>query len=447
MKRLVSALQQIEEFRTLAAAIDSAACPVAVTGISPVHCAHIGAGLRQVLGRSLVILCAGDTEAERLARDLAALGGEPVRTLTAREFVFHNAAASSRQWEHRRLSVLRALAAGEAPVLVTTVEALLQRTMPKTLLQQASLCLRMGENYDLNELAETLAAAGYSRCDQVEGVGQFALRGGILDFFSPAHEKPVRAEFFGDEVDSMGFFDPATQRRTDQLREAEILPAAEVLPQFAPGGFPGLLEAMDGLITRTERQKGDRTALLKTLNEDRARLEAQIPFPALDRYLALIYPQMATAADYLPEDAVVLFSESPRVAERAKTYLWQLEEDSKALLENGTLAGELAVFGRSFEELVGVLAELPVAYLDAFTGSTYPQKPRTLLNLLAKQLPSYGASLETAVSDLAHYMKENFSTVVLVSGEQRALNLQSLLREQKLRAAVDFALHDLPAPG
>ncbi|MEG2098248.1 MAG: CarD family transcriptional regulator, partial [Pseudoflavonifractor sp.] len=260
-------------------------------------------------------------------------------------------------------------------------------------------------------------------------------------------EKPVRAEFFGDEVDSMGCFDPATQRRTDQLQEAEILPAAEVLPQFAPGGFPGLLEAMDRLIAGVQKKKGDFTALLKTLNEDRSRLEAQISFPALDRYLALIYPQMATAADYLPEDAVVLFSESPRVAERAKTYLWQMEEDSKALLEGGILVGDLAVFCRSFGALNDLLEEFPVAYLDSFVGSNYPRSPRTLLNLTAKQLPSYGASLETAVSDLAHYIKEDFATIVLVSGEQRALNLQSLLREQKLRAAVDFALHDLPAPG
>ncbi|MEG0765366.1 MAG: transcription-repair coupling factor, partial [Pseudoflavonifractor sp.] len=165
------------------------------------------------------------------------------------------------------------------------------------------------------------------------------------------------------------------------------------------------------------------------------------------RYLALIYPQMATAADYLPEDAVVLFSESPRVAERAKTYLWQMEEDSKALLEGGILAGDLAEFCRSFGALNDLLEEFPVAYLDSFVGSNYPRSPRTLLNLTAKQLPSYGASLETAVSDLAHYIKEDFATIVLVSGEQRALNLQSLLREQKLRAAVDFALHDLPAPG
>ena len=446
MKPLLSALNDIPEYRSLLAAIDNGACPAAFSGLSAVHRAHFAAGIRQELGRPVVVVCADEGEAERMARDLAALSGEEVRTLSAREFTFHNAAVVSRQYEHRRLSTLRALAAGECPLLVCTVESILQRTIPKTLLTQAAQVLRMGERHDLGELAGTLAAAGYTRCEQVEGVGQFALRGGILDFFSPAHPKPVRVEFFGDEIDAMGLFDPDTQRRIENLGAAEILPAAEVLPQFTPGGYGGLLEGLDRLISQAKRRKGSET-LVQTLEEDRERLSASTAFPAMDRYIALIYPVMATAADYFPEDAVVVLSESPRVAERGKSYLWQLGEDAKALMERGELAGELADFARTFEELTEVLADWPVCYLDAFTSSRYPQRPRTLLNLLTKQLPSYGASLETAVSDLAHYVSDGFRTVVLVSSEQRALNLQALLREQKMTTAVDFQLHELPGYG
>lgn len=446
MKPLLSALNDIPEYRSLLAAIDNGACPAAFSGLSAVHRAHFAAGIRQELNRPVVVVCADEGEAERMARDLAALSGEEVRTLSAREFTFHNAAVVSRQYEHRRLSTLRALAAGECPLLVCTVESILQRTIPKTLLTQAAQVVRMGERYDLGELAGTLAAAGYTRCEQVEGVGQFALRGGILDFFSPAHPKPVRVEFFGDEIDAMGLFDPDTQRRIENLGAAEILPAAEVLPQFTPGGYGGLLDGLDRLISQAKRRKGSET-LVQTLEEDRERLSASTAFPAMDRYIALIYPVMATAADYFPEDAVVVLSESPRVAERGKSYLWQLGEDAKALMERGELAGELADFARTFEELTEVLADWPVCYLDAFTSSRYPQRPRTLLNLLTKQLPSYGASLETAVSDLAHYVSDGFRTVVLVSSEQRALNLQALLREQKMTTAVDFQLHELPGYG
>ena len=446
MKQLLSALGDIPEYRALTAAIDNGACPVAFSGLSAVHRAHFAAGLHQELERPVVVVCADEGEAQRMEKDLAALSGEKVATLSAREFTFHNAAVVSRQYEHRRLSVLRALAAGECPLLVCTVEAVLQRTIPKTLLTQAAQVVRMGESYDLNELTDTLTAAGYTRCEQVEGVGQFALRGGILDFFSPAHLKPVRVEFFGDEIDAMGLFDPDTQRRIENISEAEILPAAEVLPQFAPGGYGGLLELLDGLISRVRKRKGS-DKLLATMEEDREKLAQGISFPAMDRYLELIYPQLSTAADYFPEDAVVVLSESPRVAERSQNYLWQLGEDTKTLMERGELAGELARLARTPEELWEALDQWPVCFLDAFTSSKYPMRPRTVLNLLAKQLPSYGASLETAVSDLAHYVSEGFRTVVLVSSEQRALNLQSLLREQKMTTAVDFQLHDLPAYG
>ena len=168
----------------------------------------------------------------------------------------------------------------------------------------------------------------------MEGVGQFALRGGILDVYSPGMEQPVRAEFFGDELDAMGLFDPATQRRTENVERAVLLPAAEALPHLAPGGTAGLAARLEKLAAGAE--KAGRHELAQTLRQDREALEQGRSFPATDRYLALIYPQLATAADYLPPDACVLFSESSRVGERAKTYQWQLEEDAKSLMERGS---------------------------------------------------------------------------------------------------------------
>ena len=407
MKLLTSIVNQIPEFQKLLAAIDGGGCPAAVSGLSPIHRAHFAAAIRQATGRPVVLVCADEREGERLRSDLTAFTDEQALTLTAREFVFHESAAASRQWEHRRLTVMEAMLSGTAPLIVATVEALLQRTIPREQLAGVRFTLDAHGSYDLNELAERLAAAGYSRCEQVEGVGQFALRGGILDFFSPAHASPVRVEFWGDDVDSMGLFDVSSQRRVQSLEQAVILPAGEVLPSLSPDP-----DCLGG-----------------------------------DKNLPRIYPQMATAADYLPEDAVVLFSESPRVAERAKNYLWQLNEDIKALIETQILDGKGAVYARTFDELMGVLEDWPVCFLDSFAVSGYPARPRTLLSLLAKQLPSFGASLETAVSDLTHYGESDMGVVILVGSEQRALNLQALLREQKRKTAVDFQLHELPGPG
>ncbi len=183
----------------------------------------------------------------------------------------------------------------------------------------------------------------------------------------------------------MGLFDVSSQRRTVNLRRRDP-PASECAAPVRSRRLPRLLEALDGLIARVEKSKPSHPALLATLNEDRERFQAGAAFPAVDRYLALIYPQMATAADYLPEDAVVLFCESPRVAERAKHYLWRLEEDVKTLLEGGQVSGELAVYARTMEELCRVLGDYPVCFLDAFASSSYPCGPGDL-DVMAKQLP------------------------------------------------------------
>ncbi|MCD8005094.1 MAG: DEAD/DEAH box helicase, partial [Oscillospiraceae bacterium] len=143
----------------------------------------------------------------------------------------------------------------------------------------------------------------------------------------------------------------------------------------------------------------------------------------------------------------MLFSESPRVAERAKNYLWQLDEDVKALLERQMVEGPGAVFARTFPQLLEVLSDWPVCFLDSFTGSGFPLRPRRLWSVQARQLPSFGASLETAVEDLTRYAAANTPVVLLVGSEQRALKLQGLLRERKCAAAVDFQLRQLPEQG
>ena len=445
MNILRPVLQNLPEFQQLLAALDGGQSPAAVSGLGAVHRAHFAAALGAASERPAVVVCADESECERMARDLAFFTGQSVPVLTARQFTFHNAATVSHQWEHRRLKLLWALSEGELPCLVASVEALQQRTLPPDVLKQATLELATGQQIDLNDLAARLTAAGYTRCQQVEGPGQFALRGGILDVFSPAMDAPVRAEFWGDEVDAMGSFDPATQRRTENLDRAVLLPGAETLPQLAPGGLGGLLALLDKRIAKAE--KDGHKELKATLESDREALEQGRSLPAVDRYLPLIYPTLATAADYLPLDACVLFSESSRVAERAKTYQWQMEEDVKTLLERGELDGSCGDLSRSFAQLNQVLENWPVAYLDSFTLSTYPTPPRCVLSLMAKQLPSFGASLETAVQDLSHYQSAGFGVLVLVSSEQRALNLQTLLREQKVTSGVEFSPKTLPKPG
>ena len=402
---LTGFLPRLGDFAPLTQALAEGKSPLALSGLAAVHRAYVAAGLRRATGRPLVLVCPDDGEARRLAGDLAALTGEEVPLLPARDLQFHPGAAS-RQWEHQRLEVLAKLHQGACPVLAATVEGLLQRTMPPAVFSAHCRQLSTGQACRLEEVTDFLVQAGYTRCDQVEGVGQFALRGGILDVFSPGLDLPVRLEFWGDEIDSLGLFDPVTQRRTAQREAVTLLPAGEVL---APAG-------------------------------------ETLPDPP-DLALATVYDALATPADYLPEDALVCLCDTPRVAERAKHYLWQLGEDVTALLEQGVLPGKAPVFAESFEALCSRLAQRSLLYLDAFLTGALPVPPAYLLSLPARQLAGYGIRFETLAEDLAQYRKEGFAVVVLTPSRRKAEALLSMLQEGNLHPALDEHLSALPGPG
>ena len=398
MDAFLKTLQTLPEVAELVSRVENGGCPAVLTGTQPVQRACVGAAVAAGAGRPMVFLCADEREARQLAGDLQSLTGETPVTLLAREWQFRPNAVSSREWERSRLAALHQMAAGNAPIVVATVDALLARTMPPHRLAELSVTLEVGGRADLKELTDRLLQAGYSRCDQVEGVGQFALRGGILDVFSPLMEQPVRCEFFDDEIDSLGAFDPGTQRRTENVSSALLLPAAEALPGLAPGGLTHLAEQIEKLAVKyAKKENGEKIA--QTLRGDAERFRSGAEVNGLDRYLGLIYPDAAGGADYLPPDAVVFLCEGGRIEQRVKTVLLQLHQDTEALMEAGLMAGDAAEVCLSGEALFARLADFPVVMLDALPTSRHPMKPRSLLAISARQLSSYGGSLETAVTE------------------------------------------------
>ena len=446
MDAFLKTLQTLPEVAELISRVENGGCPAVLTGTQPVQRACVGAAVAAGAGRPMVFLCADEREARQLAGDLQSLTGETPVTLLAREWQFRPNAVSSREWERSRLAALHQMAAGNAPVVVATVDALLARTMPPHRLAELSMTLETGGRADLRELTDRLLQAGYSRCDQVEGVGQFALRGGILDVFSPLMEQPVRCEFFDDEIDSLGLFDPGTQRRTENVSTALLLPAAEVLPGLTPGGLTHLAEQIEKLAAKyVKKENGEKIA--QTLRGDAERFRNGAEVNGLDRYLGLIYPDAAGGADYLPPDAVVFLCEGGRVEQRVKTVLLQLHQDTEALMEAGLMVGDAAEVCLSGEALFARLADFPVVMLDALPTSRHPLKPHGLLAINARQLSSYGGSLETAVTDLEHYRNTGSAVLVLCGGEVRANNLLRLLEGRNIPAVLDLKGAAMPRPG
>ena len=383
-----------------------------------------------------------------MARDLSSMLGEEAAVLGMRDFSFYPAEAVSRQAEQRRIAALHALSTGAVQVAVASLPGLLQRTLPPDFLARAAFVIDSAAPCALEGTEDALLRCGYSRADQVEGPGQFARRGGILDFFSPADSEPVRVEFWGDEIDSMAHFEVSSQRRTDPVERCVILPAAEALPPLTPGGPAALAGELRKAAERYTRRRTSEQAqkLSETLRSDAERLENAGSLPESDRYLPLLYP-MACGADYIPADAVVLLDQPGRCAERARDFAKQLALDFTELGRRGLVADAPESFYLSFDALTKRLADYPLYMAEAFTVGRCPVPPRTLTSVPAKQLPSYAGSAQAAADDVKLYLKNGSRVVVLAGDERRAKVLQDFFKDHDIPALIREPLDRLPEPG
>ena len=448
MEQLLSLLKTIPEYSAAVASLKEHKS-VAVTGIGQINRSHMIAGLRRDLDAPMVLLCQDEIAARRLQEELKNFLGDTFPILPGRDLTMYDAAVVSRAWEQKRLRQLYDLASGRTQVQIMTWESMSQRTMPKDVLLSAAFTLEVGREYPIDELIGRLTAAGYSRCGMVEGSGQFAVRGGIIDIYSPAADLPIRAEFFGDELDTMGYFDPTTQRRSENIDSVTVLPVGETQPGLHPKGIAGLCKDIATLIARQKRRKNVNELLVATLTRDLEKYENGLSNPASDRYMALVYPEMATAASYIPENAIVVICDHANLRRAANTRSDEMGMQLDSMLQAGLVAGELCDYVCQWEDFCRTLRGKTAIYFDAFGGTSYPEDcpPKALLPMTAKQLPSYGGNLDTAASDLNHYQKQEFGSLVLCGSRRRAELLQQMLRDKGISAFLCIPLTTLPKPG
>ena len=278
----------------------------------------------------------------------------------------------------------------------------------------------------------------------MEGAGQFALRGGILDVFSPGEERPLRCEFFDDELDSLGEFETATQRRVLNRRQVCILPASELLP-FAEETTAA--DAAGRMEDAARRLKKEHAAIRQRLLDDAELLRQGIAPPGADRYMAAVCPDKTTAFDYLAQDTILCAGEAGRVQETLRAFLFQTRQDVTAAVEAGLMAGAFGDLTLTEPELETVLSRFALCQLESLPTSRYLLPPRLLLDVSAKQLSGYGGSLDAATTDITHYLTAGFGVLVLCGGAVRCRNMQEFLQRRHIPAALALEGDTVPAPG
>ena len=417
------------EYRRMMDDVQSGRTPVAMTGLSGIHKAALVAAASN--SSPVLVITPDEATGNRMAEDINAfLRSEDAAMLfPTRELVFRDLEGSSREYEHARLSTLGKITRGECRVVVASMEAVMQYIPPQSVLKENTLTLEAGGTYSIAALVERLVHAGYERRDQVEGICQFAQRGGILDFFPPDSPVPLRAEFWGDEIDTISAFDIDTQRRTDTMHRAFITPAREVLYKNADWLIKLLTEKSAAL-------RGKAGVKAKALiAADIERLQAGLSLNNLDKYLPLIYPQPATLFDYM-RHAMLFVSELVTARETAKNSMWQFYEDIGLMMEEGILFKGCEHFTMEPADVLSAIAKNDAVLLDTFARSVPDLKLGDLINVNSIALSPWSGDLSLLYDDLDSYLERGYCCAVLAGSAKAAVALKCDLTQHKLLPVV-----------
>ncbi len=404
--------------------------PLYATGVGSVASVMLCAALAADFA-PLLVLAGSEREAARITSVLNAQG-LPAAVFLERDPVLYNIAAS-RASECERLSVLLRLMRGELKAVVAVPGAALGFTVPPALLREAGITLRLGEEYPADSLEKELLRLGYARCEMTEAPGQFARRGGILDVFPAFGEgergRPVRVEFFGDEVDRIGLFDPDTQRTEEGVSSVFFPPARELLLD------PETVSRIR-LAVATARKKAKTPEAAQTLDGELAAIDGALPLDFADKYITLVYPEKTTLLDYFPAGAPVAVAGGNAVRAALDAALWHEKENVTALLESGVCDARWTTYMKDQAELELFCAARPAVYLDAFLPAGAGTREQGGIFSFRCRSAAHAENRELLFEDIEDYLKSGYRIVAGTASSHESETLAEMLRERGCAVAL-----------
>ena len=425
----------------------------AVYDMAETQRAFFAAMLSERTGRPVLFVTSSESAAMRAADDCDVWCPGQARILPALDVAFTRGVAS-RENAFRRLSVLQSALTGRTRILCVSAETLLSRMMPPAQYAARAVRLHAGDVIAPGLLVEKLVKMGYERVDMVEGRGQCALRGDIVDAFSPAENDATRIEFWDDEVDSIRFFDPITQRSLNGAEEAVFFPAVEwMLPESCVPVMRALVEKQD---RRNQGRKLD-SALpplpvdeadgkeetdgeepeekpayrvydtgVTRLLQDADQLEKGFQPPNLHLWAGALPVESAGVWDYLEQPLVVL-DDPERVRNRCNDRIAGFAEDFKLTLERQEAVAEQGALLREWETVLEKWRDLPVVTLHDFLRGMGEMNPVRITRFPGLNAPKYVSRFKELGTDLQRLMKDGYAVLLMAGGEARSQRLQTAL--------------------
>lgn len=438
MNCLIHPLLELDEYKEILNSLKNSITPVNIIGPSDSQKAHISYAICEHCGTRGIFVAYNEMQARKIYEDFLLFYREDVLFFSAKEVMLYDVEAKSYDDVYSRIKVLDRIIENDYRFIITSAEALIQKIIPREMFLKSSIHFTLGGSLNLSQLSQNLVSIGYERMDRVEGRGQFAIRGGIVDVFSVDSDYAVRVELFDDEIDSIRKLDVVTQRSVDRLEGVKILPARETVYT---------VEKRDEIVTRIEKELAEQIKkaagqdhseyvqkIKSRIESDMERFKNDYYFPGVDRYIPLIMDQPSYLTDYTGGNIPVFIDEPFRFGQRIENLLMEHNEVSKSLMEKGQILPSCIETYFHGEELQTKIKNHKIIYLNNMPDQT-TMKESTSFHLVSKLTSSYQGHMDLLFEDLRHW-KEKKSRVVILSGPRgRGERLVDTLRSNHIESA------------
>ncbi len=422
MNSLTKLLSNSEKFNSYLQDIKFEKSPVMLTGLTDVSKVIFAYGTSEFTNKKICIITYNEIQARNLVKDFEALTSKVI-FFPKKEIVTYDYIAESKDLPYERIDALNKIKQRQVDIIVTTIEALMQRMIPKEVLYKDEINFEVGKLYPLEEVKQKLISLGYVRSDLVEAKGEFSLRGGILDV-AISEKKGVRIEFWGDEVDSIRYFSIQNQRSTDMEKKISIYPAHEYVLENTIEDVCKAIRNRDDILNED------------ILNQDIELIENGNYISKIDKYFDSFYTKTTNLLDYLEDDFLICIDESSKIKAREKNILQDQQNIYETLLEKQKMIPDALKDWNNYDEILKKLKGKQQIYLEkqdlGFVDEETSNVKRNAINMQTREINYFKSSMELFLEEVQRAINEQKTIVAFAGDEEASKKLSLLLLEKEI---------------
>ncbi|MBE5819721.1 MAG: transcription-repair coupling factor [Clostridiales bacterium] len=404
MNETIKVLPNFKKFKSYIKDVQDNINPIMLSGLTDVGKVHFAYATSFYAEKPICIITYNEMQAKKLIKDLQYFSNQ-IEFFPKREILTYNYLAESKEISYQRISCLNNIYTKKAKIIVTTIEAVSQKIISKEALYKNIVTINKGKNLDLAEIKTKLTMLGYERCDMVESKSEFSIRGGIIDI-AISEKKGIRIELWGDEVDSIRYFDIGTQRSTDEkLENIKIYPAHEFILEKNLSSEEFETEDFE------EIQNGD------YLNK-------------VDKYFNVLYKSQGTLIDYVKNDYVVFLDEIGKIKARSENIMKDNEGVKKNLVERGKTIPQSLYNLNDYINFIESLRTTQTIYLEkqdiGFVDKQSMHAKRNGYSFSYREVNFFRSSMDLLLEEIQKSVESN-KTIIIACG-----NLENIKKTKDL---------------